>query len=179
MVYDLKDLLTGAATAEQVITPLKSGLSLISAPPDPDFIPSTGALHKALENIGGQFDTILIDCPAGIGPAVRAAAHLADMTVMAVTPDWVSVRGAGIAAETLRREGAKELRLVINMVHRRNPIKNFDDIIDTVGARLLGVVPYYTALQKRDASDWALLYPPVFDMIAGRLAGLDLPLIID
>jgi septum site-determining protein MinD len=66
----------------------------------------------------------------------------AEECIIVSTPDPVSIRAASNAANLIRRNGVKELRLVLNRFNKKqHRFICVDDIIDSVGARFLGIVP--------------------------------------
>ena len=109
----------------------------------------------------------------------------ADMALIVTTGDLPAMRDAQRAAIKAQEYGAKDIRLLVNRVLQRN-FKQFkltlDDVIDTVGAQLIGVIredryiPYSLhentplILYKRRRS--------AFDYLdtARRIRGEDIPL---
>ena len=66
----------------------------------------------------------------------------AEECIVVSTPDPVSIRAASNAANLIRKYGVKELRLVLNRFNKeQHRFICVDDIIDSVGARFLGIVP--------------------------------------
>ena len=58
------------------------------------------------------------------------------------TPDAISLRAASYASGKIRKSGVSDVRLVINKFDKRYHKKiDVDEVIDTVGARLLGIIP--------------------------------------
>lgn len=129
------------------------------------------------------FDQVLIDCPAGIGPGFQAAIAGAERALVISTPDGVCARDAAIVGQLLRQNRIPPY-LIINRLRPslicggRGP--DVDEIIDTAGIRLLGLVPEDDDLSVCCSNGQSL---PIdctaigcFDRIAARLLGEDVPL---
>lgn len=116
------------------------GLHLLTTPP----VPRWEALPSLLQALRQQYDYVLLDHPAGLGPHVALAAQHADRALLVVTADPCSHRDGERAAQLLREQGGQELRMLINRVSRsllRRGAATLDDSIDQVGVQLLGYVP--------------------------------------
>lgn len=97
-----------------------------------------------LRRARAQFDYILLDAPAGIDDGFRLAARFADRVILVSGPDPASVRDAGRTGEVLEQMGKLNVRLVVNRVNRRTISAmnlTIDDVMDSAGLPLLGVVP--------------------------------------
>ena len=153
-------------------------------------IPSGGhilpaALRVFVEKVGPVFDTIVLDTAAGMGVPFEAAMGVAHRALLVLTPDPVSIRDGRIVCDALEAGGGPEIRLIINKVPRTLAncgIQSLDECIDTVGAQLIGVVPFSTEIQKAGATG-APLAPAgrprlALRAIAARLCGQYTPLVI-
>ncbi|MFQ7159168.1 MAG: hypothetical protein ACLRPX_05940 [Ruthenibacterium sp.] len=87
--------------------------------------------------------------------------------------------------DALLEGGCEQVRLQINKVPRTlagQGIRDLDECIDTVGAQLLGVVPYSEAVLRAGATASALPKEEkaarVFAAMAARLCGVHAPLIV-
>jgi septum site-determining protein MinD len=91
-----------------------------------------------------EFEYCIIDTPSGIGAGFRLAHADADMSIIVTTGETPSIRAAQRTVMEARSMGVVELRLLVNRV-MPNKFKyiqsTIDDLIDTVGARLIGVIP--------------------------------------
>ena len=128
-VYDWADVLLGRCAPEKA--PLSvGGLHLLAAPlrDTPAFTP--GAMHSLTAQYDAFFDDILIDAPAGIERGFRLAASAAQEAVVVSTPDAVCVRSAAAAVDRFKAQPVSKRQLL-----------NIDQVIDSAGARLLGIVP--------------------------------------
>ncbi len=124
--------------------PRLENLFLLTAPfreePQPDLAAFRGLLEAARE----RFDFCLIDAPAGVGAGFRLATAFADRCLVVSTPDPASMRDAACAADRLALAGKENLSLIVNRVTPRLFRKmelTVDDMMDSVGLPLLGLVP--------------------------------------
>ena len=187
-VYDLGNVLNGECRLSDGVIPVSEdgSLSLIAAPAgistriDYDDIVS---LCKALAT---YFDEVIIDAPAGIGVSLLLAPKVADLVLVVATPDQISARDAGRLVGMLEQQGAKKIRLIINRVRhkkvRQNEIPDLDEVIDLVGAQLIGVVPFSEELSALslgpDEFLKSALPVKVFRNIASRTTGEYVELLI-
>ena len=100
-------------------------------------------LQPMLDEIRSMFDYCFIDSPSGIGEGFELAHTDADLSIIVTIGELPAIRDAQLAADSARNMGAGELRLLVNRVMRGNYKRmgtTIDSVIDSVGARLLGVV---------------------------------------
>jgi len=145
----------------------------------------TADFTRLFSDARNEFDYCLVDAPSGIGAGFKLAHNCADMSVIVTTGESPAMRDASIAVSAARDMGIKELRLLINRVkpgHFRQTKTTLDDVIDTVGARLIGAVkddncvflslhantPLILYKKRRSAYD--------FLEVARRIAGEEVPL---
>ena len=105
--------------------------------------PDAGAVKPMFDEICGQFDYCFIDSPAGIGSGFRLANAYAETSIIVTNGEFPSIRDAQRAAQEIRGMGVKDLRLLVNRVKPKNFKRirtTIDDVINSVGARLIGVV---------------------------------------
>lgn len=145
-VLDFVDVMRGRAELMDACTEHTQidNLFFLSAP---SFCNHDGIDRDAIERFYDicreEFEFIFIDCPAGIGTGFRLAVASADAAIVVTTGDGASMRDAGQAAQNARDFGIDDVRLVVNRIrprHLRRVRTTVDDVIDTVGARLLGLV---------------------------------------
>jgi len=147
--------------------------------PDPD------ALKAMFDEARREFDYCVVDSPSGIGEGFRVANAYADVSIIVTLGEIPAMRDAQQAACEIRGLGISERRLLVNRVLPKN-LKHIhstiDDVIDTVGARLIGVVPEDKSVFRALHSNVPLiLYKRRFAAydfldVARRLAGEDVPL---
>lgn len=148
LVYGLGDVLQGTCEPIRAIVPSSwnSNLSLLGASGDHGFLPDREDFLKLCRGLSSYYDVVLVDTPAGVGRCFEAAAHACQQSLLVVTPDPVCVRDARVARDLLgQRCPAVSCRLVINRVRprqiRQMGYSDLDQVIDGVGAQLIGVVP--------------------------------------
>jgi septum site-determining protein MinD len=136
------------------------------APEDIDPEAMAGLIAAARE----EYEYTILDAPAGIGAGFALATASADTAIIVATGDLSSVRDAGRTRETLWNMGISDVRLLINRVERRK-WKRFhtsvDDIVDSTGARLIGVVRDDDSVPEAAAADSPLV------LYVGRGAAMD------
>jgi septum site-determining protein MinD len=145
-VFDFTDVLQGRIPLGDALThhPGIPGLSLLAAPIQPPSEPvgfeAFRALVKTLEE-GADF--VFVDSPAGLGHGFAMAAEACGGGIVVTTPNQSAMRGAARCAEVLYNH--TDVRLIVNRVQPRmiklGHAHTIDEIMDTVGLPLLGVVP--------------------------------------
>lgn len=146
-VYDLSDALSGRCSPAQAVTATSCpNLGLVAAPLRPDTPCRADGFAGVCRSLSGSCDYLIVEVPAGFGPAFDAAVPAADMALLVVTPDLVCVRDARVVSDYLDEKGLTCQRLLINRLDRKMPgrrgaVADLDSILDRVGEPLLGVVP--------------------------------------
>ena len=96
-----------------------------------------------LRNTKASFDYIFLDAPAGVDAGFRLVTAAADRFVLVTGPGPAAIRDATRVSELLELAGKKEIRLVVNRVNKAmlgTLRMTIDDVMDTAGLPLLGVV---------------------------------------
>lgn len=145
-VTDFFDVLQGFVLLEDACAahPKISGLYFLPAPAfrGPEEIDPI-AMASLIDRIRDEYDYCLIDAPAGLGPGFQLAAQNADMAIVVTTGDISSMRDGQRAVDALCDRGIEEVRLIVNRVYPKSFQRihtTIDDVIDTIGAKLIGVV---------------------------------------
>ncbi len=102
------------------------------------------AFRQMMLSARREFDYIFLDAPAGIDAGFHLAAKHADRCLIVTGADPAAMRDAARAAQRLELMGKMDVRLVVNRVSRRlfsNMSVTVDDVMDTAGLPLIGVVP--------------------------------------
>ena len=145
-VADYTDVLSGRMKIMEACHehPQIPGLYFLAAPSLPDSEkPSITIVWPMFFEIKGIFDYCIVDAPSGIGYGFELAHMAADMSIIVTNGELPAMRDAGLAVEAARKMGVGELRLLVNRV---NPAiykrlrTTIDDVIDIVGAQLLGII---------------------------------------
>ena len=136
----------GEYTLEQAVRhPQYENLRFLTAPvncaaEDIDQAAFSSMLREARQ----QFSYVFLDAPAGIDLGFRLCASHADRVILVTCPEPAAVRDAGRAGEVLELMGKPDVRLVVNRVSKKMfeiMDVTVDDVMDSAGLPLLGIVP--------------------------------------
>lgn len=132
-----------------------------------------------------EFDYIFLDAPAGIDAGFELAARFADRVLIVTGADPAAVRDAARAEARLELMGKRDVKLIVNRVSRRlfsTMSVTIDDVMDTAGLPLIGVVPEDQNVTLSAAFGVPLISytnrgaARACDAIAQRLEGRQVPL---
>ena len=101
------------------------------------------AFRAMLRNARNQFDYILLDAPAGVEGGFHLAASAADRCIVVTGSGPAAVRDATRVGQILELAGKTDVRLLVNRVDRTMLSlldQTIDDVMDTAGLPLIGVV---------------------------------------
>lgn len=102
------------------------------------------AFGQMIQAARQQFDYIFLDAPAGVDAGFRLASTYADRCILVTGPGPAAIRDAKRTGEILELMGKTNIRLVVNRVDKKMVSAmdlTIDDVMDTAGLPLLGVVP--------------------------------------
>ena len=105
---------------------------------------SAAAFIVMLRQARSLYDYILLDAPAGVDAGFRLAASGADRCILVTGADPASIRDAERTADILELMGKRQTRLVVNRVDPKMVSTmnlTIDDVMDSAGLPLLGIVP--------------------------------------
>lgn len=186
--YDLGDVLKNKIPIMEAVTrvPTARNLEILCAPKDPFMKVTAKQVVDICKSVRKAYEFIIIDTGAGISSHVFDIVEQANLILVVTTPDPICIRDATMMSDEFYTRGNKRQRLIINKVSpeaiRSHMIKNLDEIIDTVGIQLLGVIPDDLMLKEATGKGQPL---PVdspslvaFDAISKRLTGEQVPLVI-
>lgn len=178
ILFDFSDIAKGSVDIKQAVVKTAYEENLYILPGS--IVPSQsmmglGWYRRFFSTLKEVFDIIILD---GVD-FYAFPPELAETIIMVITPESLSIRAAAMHSRALYDAGADDIRLVINDVSAKvMPMygaRDFDDIIDTIGARLLGVIPESPILKYSSNNaqrvDEGSLTVQVFDNIAKRLLG--------
>ncbi len=183
VVFDWGDVILGRCEIEKAFI-FADGASLLAAPREFSDKFDNGTIKTLLDSVDSFFDYILLDAPAGISRGFYLAACCADRALIVSTPDSICVRCGFLTAEKLLELGIKDIRLIINRFDRRpaerRRLPNIDDVIDSAGVQLIGVVPEDTeviySLSNGEKLSEKSLAGAAFLRISKRVSGENVPL---
>ena len=102
------------------------------------------AFSEMLQTARREFDFVMLDAPAGVDAGFRLAAVPADRCILVTGSGPAAVRDAARVGEILELMEKRDVRLIVNRVDREMFAYlqlTVDDIMDTAGLPLLGIVP--------------------------------------
>ena len=189
LVYDISDIISGGCEYNEALYKADSELQLycVAAPLYADDEVSPSLVREFVEKAKNDFDWILIDSPAGTGSGFQSAASAADMAIVVINAEPISIRGCQNIRKKLEDMRIDNRRLVINRFdaerfRKMGIYEDLDEVIDEAGMRLIGLIPEdvrVTSLSQRGAlvNNWSSS-SLIFDTITKRLNGTDVPPVV-
>lgn len=148
IVYNLVDVVDGSCRIKQALIKDKRypNLYLLPSAQTKDKSAVTPEQMKKLaDDLRGDFDYILMDCPAGIEQGFRNAIAGADSALVVTTPEVSAVRDADRIIGLLEANEMKRTHLIVNRLRsdmvKRGDMMSSDDVVDILAVDLIGVVP--------------------------------------
>ena len=125
--------------------PLYPTLSFLTAPMNcPVGKIDAGAFQTMLGSARQMFDYVFLDAPAGVDAGFRLAAQGADRFLLITGAGPAAMRDAARVGDLLELMGKKDIRLIVNRVDKgmlNAACLTIDDVMDTAGLPLIGIVP--------------------------------------
>jgi septum site-determining protein MinD len=181
VLFTWADVVLGRCTLQQAVMAF-GNIHLLCAPLQPERALRDDMLFTVLKSCT-DYDTVLIDAPAGIGFGFRVALYAATRCLIVSTADPICVRSVAVASRHAIRCGCDDIRLIINRYDRKEALRGnllrIDDVIDQTETQLIGVVPQAVRLFSRTANGEPMktaLVSQAVDRIAARMDGENLPL---
>jgi len=148
IVYDLLDVAEGECRLQQALVKDKrfEALYLLPAAQTKDKTAiQPSQLKGIVDELNGEFDYVLIDCPAGIEHGFWTAVEGADHAIVVSVPEVASVRDADRVIGLLEAQKKISPRLVVNRYRpkmaRQGDTMDLEEMIQVLSIDLLGVVP--------------------------------------
>ena len=104
----------------------------------------TEAFGTMLRRARGTFDYVFLDAPAGVDAGFRLCSTWTDRFLLVTGPGPAAIRDAARVSDLLELSGKRNVRLVVNRVDEEllSTVRlTIDDVMDTTGTPLSGVVP--------------------------------------
>jgi len=145
-MYDLADVFAGNCEPVRAIypSPVFQNVFVLPAPILMEDMCSKEEMRSLCRGLAKYYDQIIIDCPAGLGKGFETAVAAADRALVVSTPDMVCARDAQIISRLLEEKGLPS-HLIINRLRSckvmDGSMPDVDEIIDTAGIQLLGILP--------------------------------------
>ena len=148
IVYNLVDIIEGNCRPEQAMIRDRKldNLHIIpSAQTREKDAVQPDQMKTLCESLSGQFDYIIIDCPAGIERGFKNAIAGADKAIVVTTPEVSAIRDADRVIGLLEANLLKDIHLIINRINQRmikkGDMMSIEDMISLLSIPLIGVVP--------------------------------------
>ena len=140
------DVCTGSYPLHQAAAhPVYEALRFLAAPVNcPWESIDEAAFGDMLLQARSGFDYVLLDAPAGVEQGFRLAAVYADRCVLVTDSSPAAIRDAARSGQLLEQMGKNQIRLIVNRVVKKQVSTmsmTIDDVMDTTGLPLLGIVP--------------------------------------
>lgn len=183
-VFDLGDVLTGSRPVTDALLPVPGyeRFSLLAAPLRAGVI-QREAVEKLTGSLVGRYDSLILDCPAGIDRGFRFSVPPGSQALVVVNPEPVSVRDAAVVDGILEEMGISPRLMVLNKLEKKRMKKGcfptVDSVMDLSGLRLAAIVPYDETVAESAAKGEPLdkgRAARAFDRLAARLEGEEAPL---
>lgn len=181
LLFDLSDVLDKNKSVQEAVISL-GNLDFLPAPLRGKINPTefSGFILEVLED----YDFVILDFPAGTVDELYTALPRYCEALVVCNADAVSLRDAAIMGADLSELNFMSVRLILNRVSFKNMQKgitaNIDEVIDTSGIRLVGVVPQSMDIYMSCCSGQPLgkrtRAAKAFERIAKRVMGYDIPL---
>jgi septum site-determining protein MinD len=145
--YDVASVLDGECDVNTAcqMSPTASNLYLLFAPKDPFYVVTAEQITQICQDVKKYYDYIIIDTGAGINSHVFDIVAQSDLILVVTTPDPICVRDARMMSDAFYNRGNQRQRLIINKVTKNamgySLVRDLDEIIDTIGVQLIGVIP--------------------------------------
>ena len=98
-----------------------------------------------VNQLKGDFDYVILDCPAGIEQGFENAIIGADRAIIVVNPEVTSVRDADRVIGKLDAKGMEQHDLIVNRIRMdmvsRGDMMSIEDVVDILSINLIGAVP--------------------------------------
>ncbi|WP_040195459.1 hypothetical protein [Candidatus Soleaferrea massiliensis] len=152
-VYTLRDFVQAGARLRDCLLRDESNLDLylMFSPPDPDFKAEEQQLRAICEKLKDRFDVILLNVHP-YSPSLSAAMAVSDCAAVMAAYTPASLRGVRNLGRHLSKEGRiDDQRLILTQLPAKERIP-VDDIIDSAGMRLAGLIPASEEVQGQPFS---------------------------
>jgi flagellar biosynthesis protein FlhG len=140
---DLEDVATGACAARDAVVDGPSGLGVLLGRSGPtalvgDDSAARDRALRAIEQLAPEFDVVVFDTGAGLGPATMAIAERADLLLGVTTPDAAALTDAYALCKVMHLRGRPLPRLVVNRVASRDEAMRTAAKLTAVSRKFLG-----------------------------------------
>ncbi len=147
-LFDLGDVLTGVCKTEKALV-RDDRFGLLFMLPCPQFKEINGITPQHVKGLfsllAGKFDYVLVDMPLGLGETIDSVAAAADLGIIVLTPDYVSLRNADTMDRKLDSCGLEKRYFLINKVDMRilgeGSVPGIEQIARSMACPMAGIIP--------------------------------------
>ena len=188
IMYDLVDVTSGRVPYKKALVRHKKFETLFLLPTsqirDKSAV-NPEQLVKLCNEMKGEFEFIIIDCPAGIEQGFRTAIAAADQAIVVTMPEIAAVRDADKIIGELGRADKNNVKLIVNRIRpqmvEKGDMLDMDDINEILSIDCIGQVPddemVVTATNKGEPviAMKDSLAGQAYKNIVGRICGESIP----
>lgn len=188
IMYDLVDVATDRVPYKKALVRHKKHQTLFLLPTSQirDKTSVNGQqLIDICNKMRGEFDYILIDCPAGIEQGFKTAIAAADYAIVVTMPEVAAVRDADKIIGELNRADKAHIKLIVNRIRSHmvesGDMLDMEDINDILAIDCIGQVPddemVVTSTNRGEpvVSNKKSLAGQAYRNIVGRICGEQIP----
>ena len=191
-----EDVLINPAMASEATTACSGGMHIMTARASlayalalvPNIPKNALRLKRSLELLEGQFDTVLLDCPSALGAAMTNALTAAQIAIVPIQCDYLSLRGLAdmqAICAAVRQTTNPQLQMrVFAGIHDRRTLHGLDVLAETreaLGSRMLEtLIPRTVRLAEAPSTGTTVLeYAPksrgaqAYSSLANELLALE------
>lgn len=147
VVYDLKDVVDGRCSIEQLLVKDKrvNHLYLLPACKTLSFDSlNFDHMQSLVRNLESKFDFIIVDSPAGVEKGFEYASSVASEAIVVVNLDVSSLRDADRVVGLLMKKGIQSIQMVVNKVNNDDlqlgRCVTVDEAVEIISLPVLGLV---------------------------------------
>lgn len=133
-----------ALALEGYLTPHRSGIQLLAAPPEPGLAETISAedVQTILRLLADRYQYVIVDTPASFTDHVLAAIDVSDLTPTVTGMEVPSIRNAGLCLRTLEMLGIarEKIPLILNRADSRVGL-TVSEVERGLGGTLTGSIP--------------------------------------
>lgn len=149
--HTLADVISGARSLEDVLTPVRENLSMIAGASGVTKLAALGeaehiGIVRAFSSLVDDIDALIVDTPAGISPGVLQLTQAAQHVLVVVCDEPASVTDAYAVIKVLSAEhGMRHFKVVTNMTRVPGSGKQLFSTLGKVTNRFLDVILEHAA----------------------------------
>ncbi|MCI6886257.1 MAG: septum site-determining protein MinD [Lachnospiraceae bacterium] len=147
IIYNLVDVVEGNCRMKQALIKDKRYPNLYLLPSAQTRDKSSvnpGQMRKLVDDLRGDFDYIILDCPAGIEQGFQNAIAGADRALVVTVPEVSAIRDADRIIGLLEAAQMQRIDLIVNRIRmdmvRRGDMMSVEDVADVLGVNIIGAV---------------------------------------